>query len=120
MRAHYKRSKHRISIAWFRLWLSPAFEDATCGNAPEGIDPETWSRKWTSPESPAETRAAVDMCIEQCPVLAECRVLVSLGETPRSVVQAGHAYGLRVVTYRTKPKQVPSTTTPTTEDEEAC
>jgi len=96
MRAHYKRSKHQIGMAWFRLWISPAFEEAVCGNAPAGEDPAAWSRQWTSPETPTVTRDALDRCNDECPVLAECRALVDLGETPRSVVQAGQAYGLRV------------------------
>jgi hypothetical protein len=105
MRAHYKRSKHLIGTAWFRLWISPAFEEATCGNAPAGEDPVLWSRQWTSPETPSVTRDALDKCNQECPVLEECRALVDLGEKPKSVVQAGQAYGLRVAAAK---KQVAS------------
>lgn len=117
MRAHYKRSKHQMALDWFRLWLSPIFERATCGNAPEGLDSTTWSRMWTGPETPADTRMAVDLCNTLCPALEECRVLVDLGQRPRGVVQAGHAYGLRV---GAKPKGVASATTPTMKDKAAC
>lgn len=116
MRAHYKRSKHLISIDWFRLWLSPAFEEATCANPPAGTHPDVWYRHWTDPETPGETREAVDRCLNDCPALMQCRVLVSLTTKPHGVVQAGHAYGLRVGSAR---RRVPSPTTPTTKDE-AC
>lgn len=117
MRAHYKRSKHLISIDWFRLWLSPAFEEATCANPPEGIDPDTWGRLWTAPESPTDARTAMDRCLTDCPALSECRVLVSLGSAPRGVIQAGHAYGLRVSGSR---RRVASEPTPETTEDEAC
>jgi len=106
-----------LSLDWFRLWLSPVFEDAACTNAPVGIHPDSWARQWTSPETPAETRAAMERCLTECPALTECRVLVSLGSVPRGVVQAGHAYGLRV---GAAPKRVASTATPPTKDEDAC
>ncbi len=117
MRAHYKRSKHLVGVAWFRLWLSPVFEQATCAQPPNGEPLDTWSRQWTSPETPSETRIALDLCNQQCPVLMECRALVEMGEVPRGVVQAGRAFGLRI---GPAPKRVPSLATPATTDEEAC
>jgi len=117
VRAHYKRSKHLISIDWFRLYLSSAFEDAACTNAPEGVDPDVWGRLWTAPESPTQTRASMDRCLNDCPALPQCRVLVSLGAAPRGVVQAGHAYGMRVSGGR---RRVPSEATPETTEDEAC
>lgn len=119
MRAHYKRSKHQITVAWFRLWLSPAFERATCVPTPEISDPDGWSRQWTNPATPDVARTAMNLCLESCPVLTECRALVSLGEVPRGVVQAGKAYGLRVGGKR---KKVTSGTTDdmTTDEDEAC
>lgn len=117
MRAHYKRSKHQIGMAWFRLWLSPVFENAICSTAPDGEDPVEWSRQWTSPPTPSIARVAVDLCNEQCPVLDECRALVALGEKPKSVVQAGHAFGLRVGAAK---KRVPSAQVQATEGQKAC
>lgn len=103
---------------WFRLWLSPAFEEAACANPPQGVDPDTWGRHWTAPETPAETRDAVDRCITDCPALTQCRVLVSLGSAPRGVVQAGHAYGLRMGGRRSPVASV--ATTVTDDEDEAC
>lgn len=117
MPAHYKRSKHLISIDWFRLWLSPVFENAACTNAPEGVDREQWSRQWTAPETPAIARAAMDRCIEDCPALLQCRALVSLGSAPRGVIQAGHAYGVRVGPAN---RRVASRPTTSTEAQEPC
>ncbi len=118
MRAHYKRSKHQITVAWFRLWLSPAFERATCVPTPDTADPDGWSRQWTAPATPTDARTAMNLCLETCPVLTECRALVSLGEMPRGVVQAGKAYGLRVGGTRKKVASAP--TDDTTTKDEAC
>jgi hypothetical protein len=96
MRAHYKRSKHRIGAAWLRLYLSPVFERGRCADAPPGVSEVAWKAKWTAPASSAEVREAVRMCKEECPALMECRALITLaGEVPTGVVQAGVAYRLR-------------------------
>lgn len=116
MRAHYKRSKRQITVSWFRLWLSPAFEDATCVPTPEVEDPVGWAHQWTNPKTPAVAKKAMSLCLEQCPVLDECRALVSLGDQPRGVVQAGKAYGLRVGSRRGKMTDDDDMTTEDDED----
>lgn len=118
VRAHHKKAKQQISPAWFRMWLSPVWERATCTNPPEGVDAETWGRRWTHPETSAMARSAKKACLEECPVLMECRAFVSLGPLPDGVIQAGRSFRIRIPRHT---DEVASEPTPDdVETEDAC